>query len=434
MRAILEAMTRAIRLLFLGAFVAASASAQFVFTTPVDPEELFDDPPIGNVRSPAVRQDQLELFLEVFGDIHRATRANTTLPFKHPVRVPELSTIDSLEERPFLSSDALRIYFTRRPLSGGGPAQIFRASRQNVTTPFREAVPLGPDGPTPFHGFLGSLSGDERTVYLEYFPESGKGISEQTDIAVATRPNLQSRFGPWTPIESVNTSGLESGPFITRDNRTLFISRVLQGLQGAILSTSRADLGDPFPEPQFVAGVNSGNTSNRDPFVIHPGSRMYFVRDGKLVYSDRVLQATYVLEDGVATRGRELQFPIRMQTRERDASLFEFSFFFSPAAFEFVGAVPNERLGSTSLSATLATPALLAVTFQAAVPLKGGGVREEVLRVRLRVPEGAPLGNQGVGLAGEIKLNGVPLAEAPTARILIQAPPARPFTSLLQVR
>ena len=426
-------------LLLLGwslAICAFSVQAQFVFDSPSDPGDALEIPPLGGVSSPTLTDDEKELYLASTGDIWRSTRTSTGLPFKEAFRNSRLSTVEYIEESPFLSPDGLRIYFTRRESAFTKVREIFVASRPDRESPFGDPVSLGPDGPVPFEGHLGSLTGDELTVFLDVFPSSKeKAISDQTDIAVATRPSLNDRFGPWQKLEELNTDDIESSPFITRDGRSIFISRVRTGLPGGILAANRADSTSSFSEPALVKGLNVANKASKDPYLIHPGSRMYFVLDNQLVFSDRILDATYVLEQVTARQGREFWVPVKMQTREKDATLFEFLFFFTPQSIDWLEEViPNERLGLIEWYVEPINPSILSVRYQAAHPLRGNGEEEEILTLHFAVKSTAPAGMRQYGLTGTAKLNGVPITPLPTSFIDIQGPPARPFTSILMLR
>jgi len=422
-------------LICAGSYLCTPVWGQFVFTSPSDPEDALEIPPLGGVLSPTLRDDQLEMFLESTGDIWRATRGFTTIPFKEAFRVSGISTTGFVEERPFLSPDGLRIYFTRRAAGEARKREIYYASRPDLKTPFGQAVSLGPDGGFPFEGVVGSLTGDELTIYLEAFPKpDGKQIPDQTDIAVATRSSVGNRFGAWRYLDEVNTQDLETGPYVTRDGHTLFFSRLKRGLPSVILSATRSSTTVPFSPPVLVKGVNVANSSSRDPFVVHPGARMFFVYDQAIVFSDRILDATYRIDPVRAIPGREFRIPIGMDTLEKDATFFRFDLYFDPLAFVWLGALPNERLGQVMISAALSTPAIVSVTYQAAVPLRGQGEKEEVLNLKFSATQTTPPGQRDYGFVGETSLNGIPLSESPTSFVNILEKPTHPPTSRWVVR
>ena len=409
------------------------AGAQFVFGPPVDPSELFEELPLGAVSAPTVRDDQLELFYSTFGDIWRATRTTTANKFSDPRRVTSISTVEYVEESPFLSADGLRVYFARRLAQGSNRSEVMCASRPNLNAPFGVPVALGPDGTNRFVGKLGSLSVDELVVYLEVIRDP-KGLSNQTDIAFSTRASAGDRFDGWTYIDSVNTSGQESRPTLSRDGFNLFFSRASQGAPGIIFSSGRDSLEEPFQAPHGVQGVNVSGTSAQDPFLLSNGARLYFVQDDLLVYSNRVLSGAYALEPVTALRGQDFQIPIYVHTSEQDIRVFTFTFFMlNPNAFTFLGVVPNERLGVRSFSATFPIPALLRIDYESATPLKGTGENEEVARLKFHALETATLGTRQYSLSGQGSLNGVSVPGTPSSQIQTQDPTV-PARGLLRLR
>lgn len=415
-----------------------SVQSQFVFDTPSDPDGVLDPAvvPLAGVSSPTLLDDEEELYLASVGNIWRATRSSTTLPFKDPFRNSTLSTDEYIEESPFLSPDGLRIYFTRKENNPTTKVrEIFVASRPDTGSDFGDPVSLGPDGTLPFEGRLGSLTGDELTVFLEVLPNAkDKDIADQTDIAVAKRSSIGDRFGPWERVAELNTENNESSPFITRDGLSIFFSRLMPGLPGGILSANRPDSTSPFSEPALVPGLNVANSASEDPYLIFPGSRMYFVLDDDLVYSDRVLEATYILDEATAMKGRDFWIPIKMQTREKDASLFEFNLSFDPNSIVWLDAIPNERLGFGYGKAELVAQHILSVKYQAKRPLRGNGHTEEILTLRFAVKETASTVDRPYGLSAGASLNGVDITPLPTSVIHILDSPSRPFSSLWMLR
>jgi hypothetical protein len=403
---------------------------QFVFSAPHDTEDTLLSPPVGDILSPTVRFDDREVFFESIGVIYRATRPINNQPFMNTAPVPELVASGFINERPFLSEDGLRLYFTRKATSASTVRTLYCASRPTINSNFNQLVNLGPQGSSPFRGRIGSLTGDELKVYLEV-PPPGKGISEETNIMVATRDSIGEPFGQWTLVPGINTDVLETDPQVTSDDRTIFFTRISFGLPGAIYSTSRDSLEEPFPTPVLVQGVNQGNATNRGPFVLPSGGRMYFARDGDLVYSDRILEGTYVLQPATAWIGQEFLLPVKMDTMEQDARNFEFSVFFNPNRLRYLGVETTDRLGVSTLNAALQTPAILTVQYQSQVPLKGENEPEEVIAIRFAVRKTVTPRFETVAFAGQAFLNGASIDDLPSTQVQIVQPPARAPSGLI---
>ena len=156
---------------------------------PSDPGRVLADPPTGGVTSPCLHEDELELFFESLGNIWSATRASLTIPFENAQPISGISTQGFVEERPFLSADGLSLYFSRFRATPAPMRKIFVSRRVSRDQPFLGAEEIGIDGLEFFEGALGSVGGDDLTLYLEIVQESdpSSGIPQHTDIAFATR-------------------------------------------------------------------------------------------------------------------------------------------------------------------------------------------------------------------------------------------------------
>lgn len=92
-----------------------------------------------------------------------------------------------------------------------------------------------------------------------------------------TRP-----FGAPTPVAGVNTADDEVSFALTRDERTGFLTRVVQGTapSATILTTRRAGLGDPFGTPSADATslLNDVAGDESRPFPSKDGLTLYFNR------------------------------------------------------------------------------------------------------------------------------------------------------------
>jgi hypothetical protein len=422
--------------LALGMAFVCCSYGQVSFHTPYS---VIQNPPQGGVSSPTLRDDQKEMFFESAGDVYRAFRSDPVVEFFDSARVAELSTINFVEENPFLSTDGLRIYFTRRQASTG-VREIFSAARVDWNSPFGPAVSAGPNGAEPFKGTLGSLTGDEKKVYLEITlpvpPSSGTTLTQQSDIAFATRESVSSKFGPWTFLTGVNTLDYERDPFITRDDRTLVYDRIgpLSHLPGTIFFATRPSLEDPFPIGEGALGINDPAKSSEDPCFIYPGTRIYFRQSGALWAADRDLDATYSLPSVQGIPGRSVSYPILVTTTEKDAIQFDFRLFFDSFYLTWDDVSTSPSIGGEVVSAILEGPGRLAVTMQGDHPLAGSGNAEAVASIRFFIAADAPAGQQRTfQISGQPKVNQIPVERPPSGKVQFLSFPGYPATSLLRL-
>jgi len=418
-------------------FSSTLCQAQVAFDIP---RSVISDPPDAGVSSPTLREDEREVFIESAGDIYRGFRENTGPPFLETIRVPELSTVEFVEESPFLSADGLRIYFTRRDF-GSRVREIWCAEREGFNSPFGEAVSLGPNGTEPLIGNMGSLTGDELKVYFEIIrpvpPESGKQLTEQGDIAAATRNSPSEPFGPWTFVDGVNTLDWERDPFVTRDDNTLVYSRFgpVSGLPGSIFFSSRPEGGGEFPEGDLATGINSGNSASEDPFLAFPGARIYFLQGGNLVTAQRLINAMYILPDVEAPTGSLFFYPIVVTTSEADIFQFDFRLGFDTFFLDWVGVVSAAGHPGQVLSAGLGlTPAILEVSYRTDEPIPAGD-DTTVLLIKFVLKGIATTGQRGTfRISGDPELNGIPASRPPAGSVLFGQPLDPPAISLFRVR
>jgi hypothetical protein len=403
------------------------------------PATVIEEPPIGGTASPCVREDDLEMFFESSGDIYRAVRSFSDVRFTSSLRVNEISTSQYLEERPFLSVDGLRIYFTRR-LSTSKVREIYMATRETQQSTFGTPASVGPQGASPFEGSLGSLTGDEKKVYLEINKKvpagSGTSLTEQSDIAYATRENTSQKFGSWRFLTGVNTLDYERDPFITRDDQMLFFTRVgpVSKLPGTILFSLHENTGNTFLTPEVVLGVNTANVVSEDPFLQYPGSRLYFRKAGELMVAERILEATYFLPNITGVPGRSVLYPVEVATREADAQQFNFRLFFDSIYLTWEGVVVAPDLGEEDLDVTAEGSGRLLVSLRTNHLLPNTGIACPILYFRFKIGTHGVAGQKRTfRLSTGPQVNGIAVDRPPDGSIQFLPKPVNPSLSAWRV-
>ncbi len=427
-----------ILILFLLTSVAVPATSQTVprFGSASSPGRVITNPPLGGVTSPTLSEDELELIFESLGNLWRATRLSTNIPFENAQPIAELSTGDSAEERPFLTSDGLGLYFSRFTSSPSPTRKIFFSRRLGTTLPFSTPLEVGIEGVSFMEGSIGSVSADELTLYLEIVRNNspGSGLPQHTDIAKATRPNTNSKFGMWEFLPELNTANLERGPSITRDERTIYFSVQGVGSPGFIHGSTRSDENSPFNPPSLVQGVNTPGIANRDPFIAFPGSRLYYVRNEVLVFSNRILSGTYQIGDGLGLTGRRVLVPVFLDTPEPDAVLFEVPIFFNPTHLVLMGVLPAPGLGESRLEVNELSQGRHQIVYQAERPLIGNGDDEKVFDLEFLISDAAPPGQYPIASGGTYRLNKIEVPSPSSGSVTIENGPSYPAASLLRLR
>lgn len=423
-------------LLFLTSVETAGAQTVPVFGAASAPGTVIASPPAGGVTSPVLREDELEIVYESLGNIWRGTRPATTVPFEQTAPIAELSTTEFAEERPFLTPDALGIYFTRFKATPVPTRKFFYARRPSLAQPFQAPVEVGIEGVSFFQGSLGSVSSDELTLYLEIVRESspGSGLPQHTDIACATRSSTSGKFGMWKFLTQLNSSNLEKGPSTTRDGRSLYYSVQGVGSPGFLFVSLRPDRFSPFGTGNFLQGVNAAGVANRDPFLVFPGNRLYYVRNDVLVFSNRILSAEYRIGDAVGMPGRRTLLPVSVSTSESDAVHFEAPVFFNPNLLTLRGVRPASGIGVERLEVSEISQGRYRVLFTAKEPLQGIGEHEMVFDLDFIVADNAPLGQISVSSGGTYRVNKVGVPSPAPGRITLVDGPNYPASSMIRLR
>lgn len=429
-------MTRNILCLALVSLWLSGAQAQLRFKTSA-PVLLHN--PIGGAYAPTLRDGELELFFESAGDIYRAVRDSSDLLFPAVFRVDELSTTTHVEEKPFLSVDGLRLYFTRRTRTSRN-RDILVSFRVNFTSTFGTPQPVGPVTNPPFQGNLGSLTGDELTAYLEIPrpipPGSGTPLTEHTDIASATRESLSQRFGMWKFLPEINTLDYERSPSVSRDDLVLGFSRMgpLSNLPGTLFFSVREDQAEPFPAGEAAVGVVSGNKALSDPFLIYPGTRLYFSRDETLWAADREIQASFHLPRIGGYPGRSAYYPVQVSTTEKDARQFEFRLFFDSLFLQYLQVLPTPELRVESMTVTPEATGRLAVSLATESSLPDDGIPHPILYFRFLISQNAFPGQiRVIRFSGNPRVNGIAVSRPADGGVQILPPLPNTPISLMRL-
>ncbi|MCB9751723.1 MAG: PD40 domain-containing protein [Myxococcales bacterium] len=156
-------------------------------------------------------------------ELWSAARAEPTAPFGEFTLLANLVTAGD-EYDPHISEDGLRLYFAT-----GAPLGVVMSQRPDAGASFPAAAPVaGLEGPDKVsHPFL---TPDERVIVFESDRPGGVGDS---DLWLATRPELDAPFGPPTLLPAINSEHFEGEPVLRADGcELLFASTRPAGVGG----------------------------------------------------------------------------------------------------------------------------------------------------------------------------------------------------------
>jgi hypothetical protein len=173
--------------------------------------------------------------------------------------ITELSS-SGQEDAPWISSDGLRIYFSR-DLTPPGHGDVYFASRSSPTEPFGMAA-LVTNVSTAGQEGRAWLTSDELTVAVSTTYDG------PLDIDMITRPAGQPFGTPTnTHLAMVNARGsMRIDPFLTDDLlRLYFAADTGPGARWQMWIATRATVGDDFGAVSLVPGVNDSSLNEIAP-------------------------------------------------------------------------------------------------------------------------------------------------------------------------
>lgn len=212
-------------------------------------------------------------------DLYMATLApGETRWFENVSPLTSLNTGGS-EGTPFLSYDALTLYFYATREGGPGDRDLWFATRQGERDDFGEPQQvLGVNGGNYDH--LPWLSDDELRIYYTTERDGGLGRS---DLWTAKRASKQAAFEEPVLVPGVNSEYREDAIAFSPDRLTVYFTtdRATAG-DLDIWRATRSSRGADFSDPEIVPGLNS-DSEDTNLALTRDGKRLYFSsgRDGK---------------------------------------------------------------------------------------------------------------------------------------------------------
>jgi Tol biopolymer transport system component len=266
-----------------------------------------DDKPVAGLdspvfdRSPSISKDGKTIYFsssrpDPFAnnaeDIWVSTRNNINDPFGPPVRLDSPVNSDANEREPKMSDDGMTLYFTSDRDEGSGGLDIWMATRDMPTGPFSEVTNLGNIVNSSSDDGTIDVSSDGRAYFTSNRPE-GEGDFDLYSVS-RTENGI---FGDLVNLASVNTAGLDFGPSLSSDGRTMFFSDA-----GSLQVATRENLGDAFGNRVNLNNFSLGShisglvyyPSVSDDWPAH-GSKLYFT-SGPFQQDADIYEATWVPE------------------------------------------------------------------------------------------------------------------------------------------
>lgn len=261
-----------------------------------------------------------------------------------PVPVSEINT-QYIDKTPFISYDALTIYFTRMDTSEFYYSRLYQASRTSVNAPFSTPTEISSLNYSYGHVFTPWVSADNLGMYyartepgsmwrLKYTERAsindpwaaGSNILElntlghvnqptllQNELAIifsctdavggngaidlfmATRPDKDSQFGNIRNLSEINTQYNDHDSCLSADGLTIyFTSDRNNGSDYQLFKASRNSLSEAFSNVEHLSFFDSPGYDIRQPSLSGDGRELYFSKESPTGMAD--IYVSYVPE------------------------------------------------------------------------------------------------------------------------------------------
>jgi Tol biopolymer transport system component len=225
-------------------------------------------PPNGEF-NPTLTSDMLELFFVRNGQIYVTTRTSVADAWSMPVLVAELATA-SFDGVPEVSGDGLTMYFLSTRISGTGRSDIFMASRVSRSDLWSGIVQVPELESTAVDG-TPVVADDGLTLVM---PSSRGGDS---DLYTSTRPTTASTWATPVSLAGVNSSAYDSDPFMMNDRLAIYFRSDRDGTADLFVAR-RASIAYPFGTPVAIPELDTPSMES-DPWVSPDQRTIFFSSD-----------------------------------------------------------------------------------------------------------------------------------------------------------
>lgn len=234
--------------------------------------------------------------------------------FGAPEPIPALLPAGFSYSSPFLSADALSLYFSASK-AGEGEEDIYVATRSSRTSGFYPAAALTEINSSAADG-APCASYDGKAFYFSSTRPGGLG---GRDLYAAQRGSANGLFGGLRPLTVLNGTADDTFPWIASDGLTFLFSSTRSGATDLFIAT-RPDVASNFSAPVALDRVNTAYREDRAT-LSRDGLTIYFVSDRAGGVGDRdIWYATRGDIESAFTNVRNLQ-SVNSQHRDVDVAL-----------------------------------------------------------------------------------------------------------------
>jgi dipeptidyl aminopeptidase/acylaminoacyl peptidase len=234
--------------------------------------------------------DQLEIYFAVAtsatapADIYRATRVLPSGPFGTPTPVIELNSTGH-DGSVWLSEDGLSMMFSTDRAGVANDYDIWTATRATRLSPWTVGGPMpGINQPTRSdnHGRMNAA----RTRLISFTSNLSLSL-DSTELLEARRATAADTWSSQAPIAELNTSVADAAPSLSDDFRVIVFASNRPGSQDLDLYiAARPDLDTPFGVPTRLAELAT-TAREEDPWLSPDGRTLFFASGGSVFETSR---------------------------------------------------------------------------------------------------------------------------------------------------
>ena len=202
--------------------------------------------------------------------------------FMEPRVIAAISSADTTDDDPSLSSDRLLLFFNSRREGGLGREDIWFSRRASADGEWQAPEPV-PELSSDARETGIALSGDGLTLWWSSDREGGQG---GLDVYSAVRAGREQPWSAPEPVAALSSPGDDLVSALSGDGRTLLLARRDDEDDDYDLHRSLRDAGGAFSAPEPLAELNSDDEES-DGFLLGSGLQLIFTRDSDLWLAER---------------------------------------------------------------------------------------------------------------------------------------------------
>jgi len=226
-----------------------------------------------------------------YGRMYEAWRPQPSGPFIIVRQLDELNKAQTHVLSPWVSPDNLRMYYDTENVAEGWKLRV--SERPSTSAPWPQGVEISELNVLGSQLLMPKLTADELTVVFSAYRLSG-GEGDY-DVWMATRPDMNSRFGSVVNLGGINSGAAETHPFISADGLELYFISDRNG-SFQIFRATRESEHSAFGNMEHLSFLDTLGGHSLFPAPSYDGMAIYFTRETGAGRFTRDIYVSYIPE------------------------------------------------------------------------------------------------------------------------------------------